>query len=240
MGGDVQLSIKPRQTAVLMLLLLLASAPAGAEDGGTSWRPAARLQAGSFLFAVPELRDPNFYQSVILLVDYGPSGAMGLIINRATDLPLSQALSHVEGAEDLSGFLYFGGPVGRHLLLALLRSEEPLEGTQRVFDGVYFTQGLQPLTEALAGKEPDKRVRVFGGYAGWAPGQLEREVRRGDWVITRADADQVFAGDPDRVWPEIFEIQEQIEIRGPAPDRPPYHPSLLYALFATGGRRGGR
>ncbi|MGH7273568.1 MAG: YqgE/AlgH family protein [Nitrospiria bacterium] len=185
-------------------------------------RRVARLKQGVFLFAIPELRDPNFLHSVVLLINYEKAGATGLIINRPTEIPLDQALPNVEGIEGLSLPLFFGGPVNRNLLLGLLNSKKPLQAAQKVFDHIYFTRNRGTLIDALRTFNPDKEVRVYAGYAGWAPGQLEREVSRGDWLISNADPEMIFSKDPSQIWPEIFKIQEQIEIHERPFDRTPH------------------
>jgi len=176
----------------------------------------SRLKSGILLFAVPELRDPNFLHTVVLLMNYEKGGAMGLIINRPTETPLDQALPDIDGIDKLPIPLYFGGPVHQEQLLILLRSETPPVGSQKVLDDVYFTWRRDALEGLLKKQNPDKGLRIFSGYAGWGPGQLDREVRRGDWVIGKADSAKVFIDDPSDLWPEVFSLQKQIEVRGPS------------------------
>ena len=217
-GGVGSRRDKRPSSAVFIVLLVIVSLPAPAFSEPL---PTARLRPGVFLFAIPEMQDPNFGQTVILLVDYNRSGALGLIINRPTNIPLDQALPHIEGVEELSLTLFFGGPVRRHFMSALLLSAEPPGEAQQVFDSVYFTGDREVLSRSLAGADPEKRVRIYRGYAGWSSGQLDREVQRGDWIIARPDSEMVFSEDPSQVWTQIFRIQEQIEIRAPWPGKLP-------------------
>lgn len=203
----------------------------GSQD--TAWvddRLVAGLKPGIFLFAGPDLRDPNFFQTVVLLIHYEKAGAMGVIINKPTEIPLEEVLPDVEGIQKQSLPIYLGGPVSKDHMLALLRSDKPPQGSIKVFKDVYYTGSKDVLIEMLQKQSSNKNVRVYAGFAGWAPGQLEYEVSRGDWVISYADADMIFSEDPSMVWPEIFKIQEQIEIRNPQnnrtpnPDKPHSHP----------------
>lgn len=175
--------------------------------------PVARLKQGVFLLAVPELRDPNFSRTVILLTHYDKESAMGVIINRPTDVPLKKALPDVEGMEGVSLSVFFGGPVSRNLLLAIFRPNDPPQGAQKVFDGIYYTGNKNTLLDAIRNLKADKKVRVYAGYAGWGPGQLDREVMRGDWIVMSPDAEMVFSENPSDVWDEMSKSREQIEVR---------------------------
>jgi putative transcriptional regulator len=194
------------------------------------------LSAGSFLLASPHLRDPNFYQTVVLLLTYGKEGASGLIVNRPTEIPLNRAFPHVDGVEKLSRPIYFGGPVGTDRMIALLRSDTPLPDAKNVLERIYFTASLKNLTDALQSGSPDRTVRVYAGYSGWAPMQLDREFARGDWVSMEADPDAVFSEDPSSIWSTFFERREKIEIRFPEaiPAFPPQRIGLgLIAAFLS-------
>ena len=199
-----------RVVAALVLGLVMVVGPAA--PAAQKSRPVARLKPGVFLVAVPELSDPNFARTVVLLVEYGDGGAMGVIINKQTDVPLEKALPDVKALEGQARLVFFGGPVGRNQMFVLLRSKTPPKGVVKVFGSVHFTGNQEALIEALKGREPDKRVRVYAGYSGWSPGQLEREVGRADWIIADADAGMVFAADPSKVWPEMMKAQEKIEV----------------------------
>lgn len=212
---------KSRRTwlaALLVGLCLTFGSPAPASH---EQRLVARLKQGEFLFANPELRDPNFFHSVVLLVNYEKGGAMGLIINKPTEISLNEALPDVKGIGGQALSVFFGGPVSRNQMLVLLRPEHPFKETQKVFKDVYYTGSKDVLIEMLGRPGAQKKVRVYAGYTGWAPGQLEHEVSRGDWIIGNADAEMIFSEDPSKSWPEVFKLQEQIEIHGPHDDRNP-------------------
>jgi putative transcriptional regulator len=161
------------------------------------------ITAGKFLVANRDLRDPNFSFSVILLVSHGADGAMGLIINRPSDVTLESLLPKLRGTARAGAAVYFGGPVEVGSLSMVLRSTSEHADATPVFEDVHFSRSWSLLQE-LAAESEGASFRVFAGYAGWAPGQLENEVQRGDWLILPADAGVVFGDDPERLWREII------------------------------------
>jgi putative transcriptional regulator len=178
-------------------------------------RSAAPLKQGVFIVASPHLNDPNFLHSVVLLVMHGKDGAFGLIINRPTDITLEKVLPDEQQIKGLSLNLFSGGPVNRNLLFFLFHSDKPLAGSQKVFGEVYFTGSLDPIVELIKNRKGiDREIRCYFGYAGWAPGQLEMEVSRGDWIIKEADMETVFSHNPSEIWPSFFKkFQKGIEVR---------------------------
>jgi putative transcriptional regulator len=170
---------------------------------------APELAAGSFLVSSRELGDPNFSETVILLLRYDDEQcAMGLIVNRRTDLPLSRVFQDLKQAKGRTDRAYMGGPVEPGDVLALLRSSTKLEDAERVFANVYLISDKELLEKTLAGKGEPSVFHVFLGYAGWGPGQLEHEVELGAWHILPADAASVFDADPDSVWPRLIRRTE--------------------------------
>ena len=203
--------------AFFLFLYLMSMTPANAADPeGISSEP---LKPGVFLVSSPRLRDPNFLHTVVFLVTYGKEGASGLIINRPTDVPLHQALPDIKGIEHLSKPVYFGGPVNFDRMLALLRTDAALPGAQKVLDDVYFAADGTIVTDALRNLNADKTIRIYAGYSGWSPGQLDSEMARGDWIRREADPAAIFSEDPSQLWPAFFEKEEKIEIRFPGRER---------------------
>lgn len=182
-------------------LLVLALASARADDD---------LAPGKFLVAGRDLADPNFAEAVILLVNYDADhGAMGLIVNRRTDVPLSRLFRDFKEAKTRTDPVYVGGPVELSTVLALLRSSVQPGDAQRVFADVYMINTKEQLQKALADKEEPGSFHVFVGYAGWGTGQLEHEVELGAWHIMPAESALVFHSDPDTVWPHLIQRTEQ-------------------------------
>lgn len=160
----------------------------------------ARSVAGRLLVATPVLLDPNFARTVILMIEHDGDGALGVVVNRPSDTPLHEPLP---GWGDLAagpGVIFVGGPVQPEAAICLARAAEPdpprwspVVGATGTFD--------------LDGEPPDRgiaAVRVFAGYAGWAPGQLDDELAEGAWWVVDADPDDAFAPEPGRLWNEVL------------------------------------
>jgi putative transcriptional regulator len=195
-------------------MLLTVSSPAVARtitQSGFATEIAQGLSRGTMLVASRRLVDPNFAESVVLLLESGADGAVGVVVNRPSKLELRSVLPGVKALSERRDPLFLGGPVEKFQLLLLVRAATPPEQSVRVFRDVFVTASLDALNRAAAeppGDPPgdaagDPRFRLFAGYAGWGTGQLEAEIARGDWTIVPADAEQVFAPAPERVWESL-------------------------------------
>lgn len=162
------------------------------------------LLRGKFLVASREMSDPRFLETVILLVDYGPNGAMGLIINRPTKTKLSHAFPDMEGLRTRSDIFYMGGPVKMDQVFLLIRSDSAYEDSSNVFKDVYFSGSMTALQRMIDKGETGKRFRVYAGYAGWGPRQLDAEVALGGWHVMPADGESIFEKEPSQIWPELI------------------------------------
>lgn len=175
----------------------------------TSLRPiqskdTRSLGVGKLLVASRDLGDPNFAKTVILLVHYDTQGVVGLVLNRRTDFPLSQALRDLKAAKDRSDPVYLGGPVDTPMVFALYQSPAKVEGAEDVFGKVYLISA-KPVLEQTILTRPDPQIfHVYLGYAGWNMDQLQREVAVGSWFIFPADASTVFSSDPDSLWLQMI------------------------------------
>jgi putative transcriptional regulator len=158
------------------------------------------LSAGKFLVASEKIRDPRFANTVILLVQYDFRGTIGLIINRPTETKLSQVLPNVKGIEKAPDNLYFGGPVAFNRITLLIQSPGKPENSKNVFDDIYISNSLTLLEQIIENQKPDQRFRLYSGYAGWSPGQLETEIARNDWIILKGDPAILFDKSPDKIW----------------------------------------
>jgi putative transcriptional regulator len=165
----------------------------------------AKPGKGQFLVAKRSVTDPNFSQTVILLLTYGDNGAMGLILNHPTEMRLASALPNIKELRDRPDRVFLGGPVAVNSLLLLVRAKTHPEGAQPIFGDVFVSGSLKVLHEALNPAAKAGRLRAYAGYAGWGPGQLEREIDRGDWLVAPADAAAIFERKPAEVWPKLFE-----------------------------------
>lgn len=173
---------------------------------------------GKFLVSKREMRDPRFAQTVVLLIEHGEKGTMGLVINRRTKLTLSEALPQVESRAGRSEFLFMGGPVQVQAISVLLRSRIQQDESRRILEGIYFSTSASLLKQIIGGAMPDSRFRAFAGYAGWAPRQLDQELMRGDWHVLQAEADDVFHEPPSEIWPELIRRAESKWVRSPEVD----------------------
>ena len=170
------------------------------------------LEQGVLLVAKPHLSDPNFIHSVILLVSYGKEGATGLVLNKPAYIQLRDLVPELKGLKGAAIPIFKGGPVSAGDIYILFTSDTPKEGALQVFDNVSFTGRKEMILSLLQDKPLSTKVRVYAGHAGWAPGQLEHEIMRGDWVTIKADVKMIFAEEPARIWPSIFPIREEMMI----------------------------
>jgi putative transcriptional regulator len=172
------------------------------------------LAVGKLLVASRDLGDPNFAKTVILLVHYNQDeGAVGLVLNKRTDVPISKVFHDLKGADGRGDPVYIGGPVELNSVLALLKSASKPEGAERVFGNVYLISNKNLLTRTLASGAEAAVFHTYIGYAGWGAGQLEHEVELGAWHIMPADAGIVFPADPDSLWPRLI-LRTETQIAG--------------------------
>jgi len=167
---------------------------------------------GKFLVASRNLVDPRFRETVVLLIEYSAEGAIGLIINRPTKVPLAEVLPLVPGLKERADVAYYGGPVEGHRMLMLIRSREKPEESDRVFGNVYVSASTGTLERMLGSHKTEKQLRIYAGYAGWMPRQLDWEVSRGDWLIVSADAGSIFEKKSSEIWRELFQRGSAIQV----------------------------
>jgi len=127
-----------------------------------------------------------------------------LIVNRRTRFRLHDALPDLVGAEAAGHRLYFGGPVGKTLLVMLLRNEKPGKTLDAITDEVSFSADREVLERLIARKKPEAELRLYLGHAGWGRGQLSHELARGDWHLTKADANSIF-GEAEELWDRLID-----------------------------------
>jgi len=179
---------------LLCLHLLLLALPASAVETDA---PAV------FLVAKPELQDPNFAQSVVLVVFPKEGGPVGVIINRPTKLSLKEGFPEQPQLKDRSDALYFGGPVKTNGLMFLFRGGCPGDNAFPVIDDLYLSGDGELLHRLLAQKAIPVQ-RFFLGYAGWSGPQLEHEIALGAWFVIEADLDTVIRADPKTLWRDLI------------------------------------
>lgn len=186
---------------MLVRSLLVVLVLFGCANGGARADSPGRLAPtqGMLLVAAEEMADPRFAGSVVLLIDYGPDGVTGLIVNRPTRVTLDTAFGGALDFGDRGRHLYFGGPLATGSVTTLLRAPAAPAGSRPIVDGLYLLQ-VERLDAELRRSADEDRLRVFSGYAGWTTGQLAGEIARGDWYVLPCDAAVLFTTPPERLW----------------------------------------
>ena len=183
---------------VTLLVLLTWLLP---EVAGADQRPAK----GKLLVATELVGGDFFTQTVVLLLHYDSDGAMGIVVNRPTEVEPQELLDDVEPTAGYSGPIYWGGPVQMNSLRALLRTDTPPSGGEAIVGSVHQV----PIDDALKIAPADSSsLRLFIGYAGWAAGQLDNEMARGSWHVVPASDELVFAEDPHTLWKRLTRPHE--------------------------------
>lgn len=192
--------------AGLLLLIALTVLEGTTAVAGPEFHPSS-VEKGVFLVASPSMNDPNFRQTVVLVLEHGPEGTLGVILNRTTDVLLSEALPDVRALKGTTHRLFAGGPVQPNIMLLLSRLKEPQPDMRPVFDSVYVGGNPDVLERLLRQAGPAARFRAFAGYAGWAPGQLGFEMLQGSWAVLPPEGN-FFEKDPASLWPDsIAQLQ---------------------------------
>jgi putative transcriptional regulator len=160
---------------------------------------------GSLLVAMPVLDDPAFARAVVLLIDHDEDGALGIVLNRASEVPVSEATDALIDLIPAPGVLFGGGPVEPNALVAIGHA---VDGVGQVDTTIAKGLRLVDLDQdpVLAGVELSQ-VRLFAGYAGWAPGQLEHEVWHGAWIGRRHRTVRRVHPEPENLWREVLARQ---------------------------------
>jgi putative transcriptional regulator len=151
---------------------------------------------GHLLIAAPGLVDPNFRRTVVLVGEHGDEGAMGVVLNRPSSTTVTEAVPELEALVEGSDVVHVGGPVQPSAIVVLAEFAEPDRAGAVVVDSVGFLP---------AEVEPDdlgelRQARVFAGYAGWGPRQLDTELEEGSWIVEPALPEDVFTSVPDELW----------------------------------------
>lgn len=161
---------------------------------------------GRLLVAMPVLDDPAFNRSVVLLIDHDEDGALGVVLNRASEVPVTEATDALIDLIPAPGVLFGGGPVEPDALVAIGRAHDDAVRTDTT-----FVEGLRLVDldqdPVIAGVELTQ-VRLFAGYAGWAPGQLEHEVWHGAWAVVDSVPSDVFTERPETLWRDVLARQQ--------------------------------
>lgn len=168
--------------------------------------------AGRLLVASPLLGDPNFHRTVVLVLEHGEEGAVGVILNRPSASPIRSVLPDWVSAAVDPTVVFVGGPVEPEIGIALSGAH----GADTALTGVWLAD--------LASEPTTAPVRIFSGYAGWDAGQLESELEEGSWMVVDADRGDVFNPDPDGLWSEVLRRQPgRLRLLSSYPPDPSYN-----------------
>jgi putative transcriptional regulator len=195
-------SVSPRRSALspmrgaacALLLLLGPSWPTSADD--------AKPLTAILLIARADLPDPNFADSVLLVMNNLGPAPIGIIVNQQTGVAVSKLFPDLKRLSQLRDKVYYGGPVDFGAIWFLFRAATPPQHSIQAFDGVCLSANRDLLLKLLGRDKPMEGLRIFVGHAGWAPGQLEDEINRGDWTLERADSGAIFNAKPKHPRPQ--------------------------------------
>ncbi|MGO9903991.1 MAG: YqgE/AlgH family protein [Solirubrobacteraceae bacterium] len=156
---------------------------------------------GQLLIAGPTLADPNFWRTVVLVVDHNPEGALGLVLNRPSETKIGDAVPELRELIDPDADVLVGGPVQKSAVIVLAEFVDPSEAALIAFGdiGVLGNVLNRDLPESGI-----REARAFAGHAGWGPGQLDDELERGDWILEPARRSDAFSERPDSLWPAVL------------------------------------
>lgn len=168
---------------------------------------------GHFLIAGPRLRDPNFFKTAVLMIEHSEEGAMGVIINRPLSISVANALGAHFNLPHTDDVVFWGGPVEPDALFIVHGADEYSNGDSAILPGVYIGTNADVFEEVVKRalcEEDGLPFRVYCGCAGWAPEQLDAEIRRGDWFAVPADLDCLFDNDPYDLWDQLVKKVHEI------------------------------
>ena len=156
---------------------------------------------GQLLIAGATLPDPNFSRTVVLICEHSDDGALGLVLNRPGDHVVGEAAPELAELIGEDAVIDTGGPVQPEALLVLAEFEDPDQAGIQVVENVGLVGDGSEIDDLL---EETRRARVFAGYAGWGPGQLDAELEREDWFVAPAGVDDIFNPDADELWSRVL------------------------------------
>ena len=170
-------------------------------SGSSAAAAGAKPLTAIFLVARDGLSDPYFGHSVVLVMNNLGPGPVGIIINRPTSVRVSHLFPDLKRLAHVRDTVYFGGPVGIGSVWFLFRARGSFPHAVEVLHGVYLSADPKLLLRLLERHRPMQGLRIYAGHAGWAPGQLQSEIKRGFWTLRRADASAIFSGKAEYPWP---------------------------------------
>jgi putative transcriptional regulator len=181
------------------------------------WRPPARQNGrvipgrgatkGRLLVATPPLDDPNFDRTVVYIVEHHDDGALGVVLNRPLDEELEEPLERWVDVQSEPSVLFNGGPVETNALIALARTNGEVDDTEHLAPVVGDIASADLAVDPAIVRGTIRELRVFRGYSGWGPGQLEGEIEAGAWLVLDTEPDDLFSAEPAQLWRTVLRRQ---------------------------------
>ncbi len=163
--------------------------------------PSVDSLRGQLLIAGPKLQDPNFWRTVILIVEHNEDGALGLVLNRPSETTVGEVVPQLSQLVDPAEDVLVGGPMQPSAVIVLADFVNPEDAAMIAFDAIgVMSAGSDPL-DLVDGV---RQARAFAGHAGWGPGQLDDELERGDWFLEPARPRDAFTRDPAELWIDVL------------------------------------
>ncbi len=204
------------------LTLAFAGILAGLPFQATAQDSERETRDSILLVAAPHLHDPNFGRSVVLVMFPPDSGPTGVILNRPTSMTLRDIWAEPEKRHGRTDALYIGGPVQPDGLLFLFRMTPPPVRAWRATEDIYVSGDGQLLKQLLEQTDSVQEQRFFAGYSGWAKGQLEWEVSRGDWHVLEVDPEVIYDTNSETLWQRMYQRATFLRV-----DIPQLRPELV-------------
>jgi putative transcriptional regulator len=156
---------------------------------------------GQLLIAGPALADPNFWRTVVLVIEHNDDGALGLVLNRASETTVGESVPQLAELVDVDEQLFIGGPVQPSAVIVLAEFEDPADAALISFGDIGVLGTGTELGQLIAGV---RAGRAFVGHSGWGPGQLDAELERGDWILEPAKTSDAFCSTPGELWSTVL------------------------------------
>ena len=202
MSGGHRVNRQAAGAVCALLLLAVVSWPAVADE--------SRRLTTILLVARDGLVDSNFAGSAVLVMNHIADGPVGVIINRPTPMSVAKLFPDQKRLATIQDKVYFGGPVEFGAVWFLFRAAKPPARAVQALEDVYLSGDRDLLLRLLRREKPMENLRIFVGHAGWAPGQLEAEIGRGDWTLEHAESGAVFKPEAEHPWPSPREPEVSI------------------------------
>jgi len=183
-------------------MLRLWARASACQDRVVSEQPSHR---GRLLVAAPPLVDPNFDRTVVLMLEHGDDGGLGVVLNRRSETTIDDVFPEWHELVSPPGVVFAGGPVSTDAVIALARRRDVgLEGFVQVLG---YLGTIDLADDPLRIGASLAALRVFAGYAGWTPGQLEAELAQGAWFVVEMERGDPFVAAPERLWRDVLRRQ---------------------------------